>query len=328
MLKPFSKSELLHVVSQAVFDCGWEMIYIDENHPFKIRIFNDTESYPIRIIIYNISHGGNTRSSDEYRIQIKVQNLENERDYKTLILGYDRSLNVFAAWDSSKHPNPAYSSSFQIRHENLQQASFSGFSPCFKENKEIAVAFKPDFFVEYVRNMEILHTFGESVHDFDILAEVTEKEEYSDDKMVRRVSEPRRAVFQTICKKLRDNSFRARVLRAYNNRCAFSGIQLKLVDAAHIVPVSAETSTDDTCNGIALSALYHRAYDKGLITFDDNYRIWINDQRMRELDELNLAGGVEMFVENTRDIIDVPPAKPDRPNKAFINEANKLRGWH
>jgi putative restriction endonuclease len=104
-------------------------------------------------------------------------------------------------------------------------------------------------------------------------------------------------------------------------------MQLKLVDAAHIVPVSSDSSTDDTANGIALSALYHRAYDKGLVTFNEQYQIIVNTNEMKKLKDIGFDGGMDKFIKDLRPIINVPPAISDRPNVAFIKEANKLRGW-
>jgi putative restriction endonuclease len=325
----FKKKDLLYFVSQSVFECGWNIIYLNNEHPFKLKIFNDTESYFVKIIIYNITHGGGRmRASNEYRIQIKEPQIQQEAGYKTLILGYFESLQVFAGWDTSKHlGSPGYSASFQIRAENLEQASISGFSPCDKGNEEIAIAFRPDFFVEYVRNIEALHTFGQSRQDLVILEEVTRTEIIPNTETIQQISVTRQEVIRTIIKKQRENSFRARVLRAYNYRCAFSGIQLKLVDAAHIVPVSFETSTDETSNGIALSAIHHKAYDKGLITFNEQYQIVFKKTEVNKLQELNLHGGLEKFLTDLRPIIDVPPAITDRPNIAYVTTANQLRGW-
>lgn len=237
-------------------------------------------------------------------------------------------MQVFAGWDISRHlGSPGYSASFQIRVENLERSSISDFSPCDKGNEEIAIAFRPDFFVEYIRNLEALHTFGQSKKDFAILEEVTRTEAIPNTETIQQVSIPRQNIVQTISKKQRDNSFRSRILRAYNYRCAFSGIQLKLVDAAHIIPVSYETSTDETCNGIALSAIHHKAYDKGLITFNEQYKIIFNESEATKLREMNLHGELDKFIGELRPIIDVPPAITDRPNVAYIATANQLRGW-
>ncbi len=325
----FKKKDLLYFVSQAVFDCGWSIIYLNNEHPFKVKIFSNSESYLVKIIIYNITHGGGSkRASNEYRIQIKEPKIEHETGFKTLILGYFEQLQVFSGWDISKHlGSPGYSASFQIREENLEIASISGFSPCDKGNEEIAIAFSSDFIIEYIRNLETLHTFGQSQQDLAILDEITKTEIEPNTETIQLVSIPRQNVVQIISKKQRDNSFRARILRSYNYRCAFSGIQLKLVDAAHIVPVNFETSTDETSNGIALSAIHHKAYDKGLLTFTEDYKIIHNEKEINKLKELNLHGGIDKFLSNLRPIIDVPPAITDRPNVNYIKTANNLRGW-
>lgn len=104
-------------------------------------------------------------------------------------------------------------------------------------------------------------------------------------------------------------------------------MQLKLVDAAHILPVSEPTSTDETSNGIALSALYHRAFDRGLVTLNEQYQIIVHDQKLEKLREIGFDGGTKAFSDLLRPVIIVPPAVNDRPNASFIKEANRLRGW-
>jgi putative restriction endonuclease len=331
MAATLSKNDLLYVISQSIYDCGWNLFYISDIHPFKFKIFDNNESHNIKIIIYNITHGGgHRRAADEYRIQMKIPTLLNEDNFKTLILGYYPELNVFAGWDMQKHlGNVGYSSSFQIREENLYNASNFGFSICKKDNEELAIAFRPDMFIEYIKNLEILHTFGESKKDFSILDEITKNEMATNDELINKISnKSRQTVVVNINRKQRDNNFRSKVLRAYNHKCAFSGIQLKLVDAAHILPVYHEKSTDDICNGIALSALCHRAYDKGLITFNKQYKTIINLEEIENLKEIKLSGGFDNFKNSLRKIIDIPPAISDRPNVNFVEMANSLRGWN
>lgn len=74
----------------------------------------------------------------------------------------------------------------------------------------------------------------------------------------------------------RDGSFRERVLRAYDHRCAVTGIGYvhtqtfgsgQLVEGAHLRPVAAQGS-DETCNGLALTPTLHRLFDAGLFTLE------------------------------------------------------------
>ncbi len=326
------KYDLLDIIVQSINDSGWSVLYVGDisDHPFILKIYSNEQSYLLRIYVWNLTHGGGAaRPKDEYRIQITgADHFERKAGEKTLILGWWAEAEVFAGFDFEKHTGKlGFSPSIQIREEFLRKAYFNGFSPCDKENGEIAVAFRPDFFVSYVQNLEDLHAFGTSKKDFKVLEEVSESPLEVNTELIEKASKSRQTALYQLTKKLRDTSFKARVLNAYGNKCAFSGIQLKLVDAAHILPVSDRKSTDDTANGIALSALHHRAYDRGLITFDEKYKIIFNKKKFDTLKEIRFDGGMRQFLHGLRPIILVPPATNDRPNVNFIRDANALRGW-
>lgn len=326
------KYDLLDIIVQSINDSGWNVLYVGNisEHPFLLKIYKNEESFLLRIYIWHLTHGGGAaRPKDEYRIQITGTNqFEQRPGEKTLILGWWDAVGVFAGFDYSKHrAKLGFSPSMQIREEFLRKALLNGFSPCDKGNGEIAVAFRPDFFVNYVQGLEQLHSFGVSKKDFKVLEDVSDKPLELNTKTIDQLSKQRQVAVIQLSKKLRDTSFKARVLTAYGNKCAFSGLQLKLVDAAHILPVSHGISTDETANGIALSALYHRAYDKGLVTFNEKYQIMVNTTEMKKLKEIGFDGGMDKFIKDLRPIINVPPAVTDRPNINFIREANKLRGW-
>jgi putative restriction endonuclease len=137
----------------------------------------------------------------------------------------------------------------------------------------------------------------------------------------------RREVLANIKRKFREHDFRRRVLSAYGSACAFCGLQLKLVEAAHILPVAALSSTDETINGVALCALHHRAFDQNLLSFDESYRIEISAEAVADLTRLNLAGGLAIFQRNLKSAILLPADRRDYPAKQYINESRKLRQW-
>jgi len=66
--------------------------------------------------------------------------------------------------------------------------------------------------------------------------------------------------------------FRAAVLTSYDNRCALTGLAIpELLNASHIIPWSVdEKRRADPSNGICLNAFHDRAFDRGLISFDEN----------------------------------------------------------
>lgn len=166
------KRQLFEKVIQAIQACGWQYIQLSpqNEHPFRLRIFRENEAYTVRIYIWNMTHGGGVaRPTDEYRIQITgVSHFEPETGGKTLILGWWDEASVFAGFDYRKHSGRLGSSpSMQIRESFLREAYEHGFSPCNKGNREIAIAFRPDFIIEYIRSLESLHDVGKSRTDFN-----------------------------------------------------------------------------------------------------------------------------------------------------------------
>ena len=69
--------------------------------------------------------------------------------------------------------------------------------------------------------------------------------------------------------------FRSAVLTSYESRCALTGLAVpELLNASHIIPWSENTARRaDPRNGLALNALHDRAFDRGLITFDESLRV-------------------------------------------------------
>ncbi|SEH67601.1 putative restriction endonuclease [Rheinheimera pacifica] len=74
--------------------------------------------------------------------------------------------------------------------------------------------------------------------------------------------------------------FRDAVLSAYNQRCCISGLaNPKLLVASHIVPWHEdEHNRLNPHNGLALSALHDKAFDLGMITIDEDYRVVVSSQ--------------------------------------------------
>jgi putative restriction endonuclease len=80
---------------------------------------------------------------------------------------------------------------------------------------------------------------------------------------------------------IRGSIFKREVPKIYQNQCCISGMRIEsstnaqMIDACHIVPFS--ISNDDTVsNGISLSPNLHRAYDRGLITINEDYIVRIS----------------------------------------------------
>jgi len=80
--------------------------------------------------------------------------------------------------------------------------------------------------------------------------------------------------------RVNQNVFRQIVLANYNRKCAITGIDMPdLLVASHIIPWSQnEEERLNPENGVCLSALYDRAYDKGLIGITEKYQILLSTE--------------------------------------------------
>jgi predicted restriction endonuclease len=89
--------------------------------------------------------------------------------------------------------------------------------------------------------------------------------------------------------------FRAAVLTSYGSRCAISGLATtELLIASHIIPWSKSIERRaDPRNGICLSALFDRAFDKGLITLDEDYRVVVSKRLLKDAKTASLSNSID-----------------------------------
>jgi putative restriction endonuclease len=93
---------------------------------------------------------------------------------------------------------------------------------------------------------------------------------------------------------VRSGIFKREIPKIYNNTCAISGLRVdailnvSMIDACHIVPFS-EGYNDTLINGFALCPNLHRAFDRGLISISNDYRVLLNNNFVENKDStLNL----------------------------------------
>ncbi|MEX2596849.1 MAG: HNH endonuclease [Salibacteraceae bacterium] len=83
----------------------------------------------------------------------------------------------------------------------------------------------------------------------------------------------------------RSSLFKQQVPKLYSYRCAISGFKMSttlstsLLDACHIQPWSVN-HLDTIQNGICLSPLLHRAFDRKLISISEDYRLIVSEDFM------------------------------------------------
>ena len=320
--------QLVQAITDAIQDSGYSSVILNgvRTHP---RIFSvatpDNRTVSLWVYVWTLTFGGRPNLPYEYRIQMTtVDSLDLNPNGYTVLMGFEPNSGMFAGFDLKRHKTfTPGSASVQIDLRKVQEALQDGLTFDRKSNAEIAVGIRPDQFMNYVANAEPLHQYGSQTATFGLLTKASGLEEITDEDVAGLPVERKRVV-QTVSRLARDANFRQQVMHAYGNRCAVTRMQLRLVDAAHLLPVGAPGSTDHVTNGLALSPTYHRAFDNGLIYLDSNYSMKINPKKETQLAALRLNGGIEDF-RATLGKLYLPPDRNQWPNLALISKANQFR---
>lgn len=108
-------------------------------------------------------------------------------------------------------------------------------------------------------------------------------------------------------------SFREQVLKAYDNKCAMTGLPVPtLLEAAHITPDRDPEGEARVTNGIALSRIHHRAFDANLLGIDADYRIHVSEKILSMGDGPLLEQGIKPFHTKLITLPAHPKNRPDR----------------
>ncbi|MEA3045199.1 MAG: putative restriction endonuclease [Sphingomonadales bacterium] len=172
----------------AIAEVGWDVEILSQPnvHPLELRMSRGRVHFNIRAYIWNLSHGGRTRSAEEYRIQVTsgVGRFQRMTGEQTLILGWSNDLAVFAAFDFDRHSGALGSSpSLQVSKGTLEAARDHGIAARSKGNNEIVVALRPMFLPAYVEQRAKLHNPAETQAAIEALRQdpLPELDEVSDE---------------------------------------------------------------------------------------------------------------------------------------------------
>lgn len=320
---------LIAAITNAISDSGYvgNLISPARRHPRRFAVAGQNGAFTLNVYAWTLTFGGRPSLPNEYRIQMTSAQspLQIEMGGPTVLVGYEPDLNLFAGFDIRRHRTfTSGSPSVQIDRSALQRAEAEGLSFHRKSNDEVAVGIRPDMLVAYATNATVLHRYGGEANVLQLLNRAVRRESLPANR-TQGLSQERLRVVTEVSRWSRAAGFKQSVLFAYGNRCAVTRLQLRLVEAAHILPVGAPGSVDQVRNGIALSPTYHRAFDAGLIYLDEHCRMKVNQGRLHVLEGLNLAGGIDAFRTPLEQQIFLPPDQSQRPFADFIKRANALR---
>jgi putative restriction endonuclease len=115
--------------------------------------------------------------------------------------------------------------------------------------------------------------------------------------------------------RLGQQSFRAKVLDAYQRRCSVTGDKIRpVLQAAHIRPIEMH-GQHRLDNGLLLRSDVHTLFDRGYISVDPKHRLHVSPRLRGEFDN-----GDEFYSKAGQPVA-VPERRADWPNAEFLE-------WH
>lgn len=307
---------------------------VTATRPARIRVITAASTTDCLLFLWAVTHGGgHSRPANEQRIQItNVAGIPLRPGQRTLLGGWSEQFGVWVFWDARRHVQfSSNSPSLQVSSATLENAGAIGISAYVRPaalGTEVVVAVSSDSLLWYVQNGQPLHNSEDDAKYIESLADASYDDERAFlDSGSNEIVVARRYDLVELMRACRDARFRPAVLRAYRYKCAICRCALKLVDAAHIIPVSEPRSTDEVTNGIALCRLHHGAFDNGLLGVQSNYRVVINPEHEAHLHQLDLDAGIGAFRRMLPEQILLPASIEARPDPMKLIVGMCSRRW-
>lgn len=138
-------------------------------------------------------------------------------------------------------------------------------------------------------------------------------------EMAEATVDARRQYITTVTqRRLHQESFRQRVLQAYQTQCAMCRLRhAELLEAAHILPDGHPKGEPIVPNGLALCKLHHSAFDRNILGVRPDLVVEVRLDILREVDGPMLKYGLQEMQGRK---ITVPHSERLRPRPEFLEE--------
>lgn len=232
-------SNKIYITGELViaFKSNWNKLVVTNHIPnFSLPFFH-LNSEPFWRLVYNGLFDNKEKISSLGKLKNRIAFAEIDKDLFDILL------------------NP-------ITRTEIENLLLNTYFPNTKTNYQFGIVCKYD--IETVIKEQILNDTKEEYQTLmSQIAEDLTENEFEEERFIR------------------GSIFKREVPKIYQNQCCISGMRIEsttnaqMIDACHIVPFS--ISNDDTVsNGISLSPNLHRAYDRGLITINEDYIVRIS----------------------------------------------------
>lgn len=186
--------------------------------------------------------------------------------------------------------------------------TIDGIPPSYLQKGYCSAALKSyqEFLVEHIFEQGLFDTFSQHTGEEDEVVEKLDKKiRYPKFLLEGLDKKEGKEVLRSVGVRVNQRVFRLMMLKIYNESCCVTGLNIPEVNrASHITSWKENPSKRlDPRNGLLLSATYDAAFDKHLISLDEDYRLIIS-KRITDHYQSNIVK--EYFQKKSGDKITLP----------------------
>jgi len=213
----------------------------------------------------------------------------------------------------------------EARKKDESAWNIQGVPKSYLQNGYCSASLKSyqEFLVEYAHEQIVLTVFDEYEGDeSNIIGKLDKVIDYPEFLIEGLDEKQGKEVIRSVGVRSNQNIFRKIILKIYDQTCCITGLDIPEVNrASHIIPWSEDVSKRlDPRNGLCLSATYDAAFDRNLISLDEDFRIILS----KDITEHYTSKSVKEYFINKEGIkITLPSAYI--PNKDYL-AAHRKKG--
>jgi putative restriction endonuclease len=223
---------------------------------------------------------------------------------------------------TAPHQLPPYQD--DIASGGLIKYAYRGTDPGHSDNRALRVAMQEQLPLAYFIGVAPavyqaqfpVYVVDEHPAEHAFLVAVDEAQRLIDPQLVDQLTPDRRSYFERLVRaRLHQPVFRARVLQAYETRCAMCRLRhTDLLDAAHIIRDADEGGLPVVPNGLSLCKIHHAAYDRNIIGVNPDLVIRVRRDILDEVDGPMLRHGIQEMDGGRLTVPRQRAAHPSRDN--------------
>jgi putative restriction endonuclease len=212
---------------------------------------------------------------------------------------------VFVGWEARIYGDFAYGANVQVRDTLLIEARNTGWAVGqfrkLRDTTEVRVAFSPGNlpdFLQLSRQADEDGLFGA----WRVAFFLSRVPNHPTARLPARSSQlhtfiDRERTRLTATRLSRDYRFAPLIKEQFAHSCALCGLQLEIVEAAHIIPIREAHSRDQVWNGLALCPSHHRLYDARRFVVTEGLIVRVDLDTLEFLRESNRHEGERILTE-------------------------------